>query len=74
MFPMKWWVKFELRKRSSGTHFNDLFYSEWHDLVKRKYLLLPRAKEATKKRNLKDIHVLGPYFTWFTLNEKFIAY
>ena len=37
-------------------------------------ILLPIAKEATKKRHLKDIHIVGPYFTWFTLNEKFIAY
>ena len=55
-------------------HFNYLWYSGWHEGDKRIYLLLPSAKEATKKRDLKDIHMVGPYFTWFTFNEKFIAY
>ena len=36
-------------------------------------ILIPSANEATRKRDLKDIHILGPYFTWFALNEKFIA-
>ena len=74
MFPTELWVTFELKNRSNVLHFNGLATASATKENKRRYFLLPSTKEATKKRNLKYIHILGPYFTWFALNEKFIAY
>ena len=68
---MERWVTFELRNRSSEPHFNGLATASAMKENKRKYFLLPRAKEEKHKSNLKDIHILGPYFTWFTLIKKF---
>ena len=73
-FPTELWVTFELRIRSSVPHFNGLATASVVKENKRRYFLLPSTKKATKKRKLKYIHILGPYLTWFTLNEKFIAY
>ena len=58
-------------------HFNGLATASATKENKRRYFLLPSAKEEEEeeeeKKYLKYIHLLGPYFSWFTLNEKFNA-
>jgi len=36
---------------------------------KKDFFLVTSAKGSKKKRNLKYLNILGPYFTWFTLTE-----
>ena len=68
---MERWATFELSNRSSVPHFNGLATASAMKENKRKYFLLTRAKEETKKSDLKDIHIVGPNFTSFTLIEEF---
>ena len=70
LFPMEWWVRFELRNRSSVPYFNGLVTVSAMKETKRRYFLLPSTKETTKKSIMKDIDCLGPYFTWLLSTGK----